>query len=102
MVDVAQLVAQVQSMTAIGASLLISLAAIGTAIGFGMLGGKFLESVARQPELSALLMMRMFLMAGLIDAFAAISVATGLLLFFGKNPLLVEVINSVAQKAAGG
>lgn len=96
--ELAHLVAEVQSVTAIGAALLIALAAIGTALGFGMLGGKFLESIARQPELSPMLMMRMFLMAGLIDAFAAVSVATGLLLFFGKNPLLVEVINAATQK----
>jgi F-type H+-transporting ATPase subunit c len=97
-VELAHLVAQVQSVTAIGAALLIAVAALGTALGFGMLGGKFLESIARQPELSPMLMMRMFLMAGLIDAFAAVSVATGLLLFFGKNPLLAEVLSAAAQK----
>lgn len=96
--ELAHLIAEVQSMTAIGATLLIALAAVGTALGFGMLGGKFLESVARQPELSPMLMMRMFLMAGLIDAFSAISVATGLLLFFGKNPLLLEVVKAAAAK----
>lgn len=99
--ELAKLIAEVQSMTALGASLLIALAAIGTAIGFGILGGKFLESVARQPELSPMLMMRMFLMAGLVDAFAAISVAIGLLLFFGKNPLLLEIVNTATQKIAG-
>jgi F-type H+-transporting ATPase subunit c len=100
-VELAHLIAEVQSMTVIGAALLIAVAAVGTAIGFGILGGKFLESVARQPELSPLLMMRMFLMAGLIDAFAAISVAIGLLLFFGKNPLLAEVIKAAAERVAG-
>jgi F-type H+-transporting ATPase subunit c len=99
--EVAKLIADVQCYTAIGASLLICIAAFGTAIGFGMLGGKFLEAVARQPELSPLLMTRMFLMAGLVDAFAAVSVATGLLLFFAKNPLLLEVTKAVAQTAVG-
>lgn len=96
--ELAKLIAEVQSFTAIGAALLIALAAVGTAIGFGLLGGKFLESVARQPELSPMLMMRMFLMAGLLDAFAAISVAIGLLLFFGNNPLLTAIVNAAAQK----
>lgn len=45
-------------------------------------------------------MMRMFLMAGLIDAFAAISVATGLLLVFGKNPFLFEILKAAAEKVA--
>jgi F-type H+-transporting ATPase subunit c len=94
--DLAKLIADVQGLTAVAAALLIGLAACGTAIGFGLLGGRFLESIARQPELTPMLMMRMFLMAGLVDAFAAISIAIGLLLFFGKNPLLLEVM-----KAAG-
>ena len=39
----ASLIAQVQSMTVIAVALLIGLGALGTAIGFGLLGGKFLE-----------------------------------------------------------
>lgn len=96
--ELARLITEMQSVTAIAAALLIALAAVGTTIGFGMLGGKFLESVARQPELSQMLMMRMFLMAGLIDAFAAISVASGLLLIFGKNPFLAEIVKAAAEK----
>ncbi len=95
--ELAKLITEIQSITAIVSALMIALAAVGTAIGFAILGSKFLESTARQPELAQLLMMRMFLMAGLIDAFAAISVATGLLLIFGKNPFLAEII-----KIAGG
>jgi len=97
-VELARLVTQMQIATVIVAALLIAVAAIGTTIGFAMLGSKFLESTARQPELAQLLMMRMFLMAGLIDAFAAISVATGLLLIFGKNPFLIEIFKAAAEK----
>lgn len=96
--ELANLVTKMQCVTAIIAAALIVFAAIGTAIGFSLLGGKFLESTARQPELAQLLMVRMFLMAGLIDAFAAISVATGLLLVFGTNPFLVEIFKVVAEK----
>jgi F-type H+-transporting ATPase subunit c len=99
MVDIGQLAAQVQSLTAVAVGLLIGLAALGTAIGFGILGGKFLEGVARQPELSPMLMMRMFLMAGLVDAFAAISIALGLLLLFGNNPLLQAALAIIKQQA---
>jgi F-type H+-transporting ATPase subunit c len=90
--ELASLVAQIQSITAIVAGVLIAIAAIGTALGFGMLGGKFLESIARQPELAPMLTMRIFVMAGLIDAFAAVSVATGLLLIFGSNPFLAAFL----------
>src|SRR3982750_141867 len=97
MMEIAQLVASVQGLTAVAAALLIGLASLGTAVGFGVLGGKFLEGVARQPELGPMLMLRMFLMAGLVDAFAAISIVLGLLLFFANNPFLAPVL-----KAAGG
>lgn len=95
--EIAQLIASVQGLTAIAAALLVGLAALGTAIGFGILGGKFLEGVARQPELTPMLMLRMFLMAGLVDAFAAISIVMGLYLIFAKNPFLAEVLNAATQ-----
>lgn len=98
--DVTQFIAQVQANTVIAAALLIGLAALGTSIGFGILGGKFIEGIARQPELSPMLMMRMFLVAGLLDAFAAISIAIGLLLIFGKNPLLLEITNTIVRHVA--
>lgn len=94
MVEMASVIAQVQGLSAIAAGLLIGLAALGTAIGFGVLGGKFLEGVARQPELTPMLMTRMFLMAGLVDAFAAISIVMGLYLFFANNPFLTAVVDA--------
>ena len=54
--------------TIIGASILLAFAALGTAIGFAILGGKFLESSARQPELASSLQTKMFIVAGLLDA----------------------------------
>lgn len=90
--EIASVVAQVQGLTAIAAALFVGLAALGTAIGFGILGGKFLEGVARQPELKGMLMTNMFMMAGLVDAFAVIGIVLGFILFFAKNPFLAEVI----------
>ena len=37
--------------TAIAVAILIGAGALGTAIGFGILGGRFLEGAARQPEM---------------------------------------------------
>ena len=48
--------AQVQGMTAVAVAILIGMGALGTAIGFGLLGGKFLEGAARQPELVPMLL----------------------------------------------
>lgn len=83
----AELVAQVQSMTVIAVSLLIGLGAMGTAIGFGILGGKFLEGAARQPEMIPKLQVKMFIVAGLLDAVTMIGVGIALLFTF-SNPLL--------------
>lgn len=90
--EIASLIASVQGLTAVAAALLIGLSALGTAIGFGILGGKFVEGVARQPELKGMLMGNMFLMAGFVDAFAAIGLVMGFVLMFAKNPFLGPVL----------
>lgn len=98
--DLAYSIAIVQGLSAVAAGLLIGLASLGTAVGFGVLGGKFLEGVARQPELGPMLMLRMFLMAGLVDAFAAISIVMGLYLFFAKNTFLTAVFKAAGQQVS--
>jgi F-type H+-transporting ATPase subunit c len=69
----------------IAVGILIGLCALGPAIGFGLLGGKFLESAARQPELAPTLQVKMFIVAGLIDAIAMIGVAIALFLLFVES-----------------
>lgn len=80
----------VVSFTVISVALLIGLAALGTAIGFAILGGKFLEATARQPELAPMLQTKMFIVAGLLDAVSMIGV--GIALFFTfANPFIAQV-----------
>jgi F-type H+-transporting ATPase subunit c len=94
--EIARMIADVQGMTAIAVGLVLGLGAFGTAIGFGLLGGKFLEGAARQPEMVPMLQVKMFVVAGLLDAVTMIGV--GLALFFTfANPLL-----SAVRDAAGG
>ena len=52
----------------LAAGLMMGLAAIGAAIGIGILGGKFLEGSARQPDLLPLLRTQFFIVMGLVDA----------------------------------
>ena len=78
--DITVLNAEVLKFTVIAAGLLIGLGALGTAIGFAILGGKFLEGAARQPELTPMLQTKMFIVAGLLDAVPMIGVAIALLL----------------------
>lgn len=91
------MIGQIQGSTAIAVGLLIGLASLGTAVGFGVLGGKFLEGVARQPELSGMLMFRMLIVGAFVDAFAAISIAMGLFLLFGTNPVLTAALTAAKQ-----
>ena len=94
--EIAKLIADVQGMTAIAVGLVLGMGALGTAIGFGLLGGKFLEGAARQPEMVPMLQVKMFVVAGLLDAVTMIGV--GLALFFTfANPFL-----SAVQVAAAG
>ena len=88
--DHATLVTQLFSYTLISVGLLIGLGALGTAIGFALLGGKFLEGSARQPELTPMLQTKMFIVAGLLDAVPIIGVAIALLLIF-SNPFTGQI-----------
>ncbi len=77
----------VVSMTILAVAMLIGIGALGTAIGFAILGGKFLEASARQPELAPMLQTKMFIIAGLLDAVTMIAV--GIALFFTfANPFI--------------
>ena len=71
-----------QSVLFLAGALAMGLGALGAAIGIGTLGSKFLESVARQPELLPMLRTQMFIVMGLVDALPIISLAIGLYLVF--------------------
>jgi F-type H+-transporting ATPase subunit c len=83
-------VAFVEAMTALASGLIFGMGAFGTAIGFGILGGRFLEGMARQPELAPALLVRMFIVAALLDAVAFIGIAFALFFMFA-NPFLSAV-----------
>ncbi len=76
--------------TVLGVLLVLGMGALGTAIGFGILGGKFLEGSARQPELSGKLQTSMFLVAGLIDAVTMIGIGIGMWFTFA-NPYINQL-----------
>ena len=88
--DLNSFYAMIQANTAIGIGLMIGLGALGACVGIGIMGSKFLESAARQPELVPMLQGRMFLLAGLIDAAFLIGVALALIFAFA-NPLLSKL-----------
>jgi F-type H+-transporting ATPase subunit c len=80
-------IAHIEGMTVLAVGIIFGLGALGTAIGFGILGGRFLEGMARQPELAPALLARMFIVAALLDAVAFIGIAFALYFTFA-NPFL--------------
>lgn len=70
---------------AISCGIIVGLGVLGASIGIALVGVKYLESSARQPELINPLQVKLFLIAGLIDAAFLIGVAIALLFAFA-NP----------------
>jgi F-type H+-transporting ATPase subunit c len=73
------------ALVALACGLIIGLGALGACIGIGMMGGKYIEGAARQPELMDKLQTKMFLLAGLIDAAFLIGVGIAMMFAFA-NP----------------
>ena len=63
-------------------AILLGLSALGVAIGVALLGSKFLEGIARQPELLPILRTNFFIVIGLLDALPMIGVGISLYMLF--------------------
>ena len=83
---------EVIGFVALAAGLIIGLGALGACIGIGVMGSKYLEAAARQPELMGVLQTKMFLLVGLIDASFIIGVGIALW-FTTANPFLAQIAN---------
>ena len=77
---------QVFGNVALACGLIIALGAIGACIGISLMGGKYLEASARQQELMNELQVKMFILAGLIDA--AFIIGTGIAVWFAISTFL--------------
>ena len=76
---------EIQGLVALACGIIIGLGAIGASIGIALMGGKYLESSARQPELMGKLQTSMFVLAGLIDAAFLIGAAIALYFAIANN-----------------
>jgi len=77
---------EVQATLFIAGAIMMGLGALGAAIGIGVLGGRFLEGAARQPELIPLLRTQFFIMMGLTDAVPMIAVGIAFYVIFAVAP----------------
>jgi F-type H+-transporting ATPase subunit c len=75
-------VTEAAALIILASALVIGLGAIGAAIGVALLGGKFLEGAARQPELLPMLRTQFFIVMGLVDAIPMIGVGIGMYILF--------------------
>lgn len=87
-------------MTVLSIAIMLGLAAIGAALGIAIMGGRFLEGVARQPELANSLQTKMFLLAGLIDAIPIIAVAIALYFLFASGLVDASVLELLKANAS--
>lgn len=66
----------------IAGALMLSFGALGGAIGIAILGARFLDGAARQPELIPLLRTQFFIIMGLVDAVPMIAVGISFYVLF--------------------
>ncbi len=71
---------EVQAAAALGMALVAGISAFGAAIGDGMVGGKAIEAVARQPEARGNIMTIMFISFGMIEALPIIGIVIAFIL----------------------
>ena len=88
----AQAASDFSGLETIGKGLIIGLAAIGPGIGLGILIGKSVEAMARQPEYANQVRTTMFIGIGLIEALAlfGIAVMDGIIILSQYNQLIDE------------
>ena len=66
----------------VAGGLMLGIGAAGAAVGIGILGARFIEGIARQPEMLGMLRTQFFIIMGLVDALPIISIAIGLYVLF--------------------
>jgi len=69
----------------VGAGLAAGLGVIGAGIGIGLIGGKSVEAIARQPEMAGRIFINMILTAALVEGVALFAVIVGVIAL-GKIP----------------
>ncbi len=85
-----ELLATVYASTAIGVGIILAAAALGSALGWGLICSKYLEGIARQPEMRPQLMVQMLFTGGLMEAFPMIVLGLAMWFIFA-NPFVAAL-----------
>jgi F-type H+-transporting ATPase subunit c len=91
-----ELLVSIYASTAIGVGIILAAAGLGSALGWGLICSKYIEGIARQPEMRPQLMGQMLFTGGLMEAFPMIVLGMSMWFVFA-NPFA-----SAAQAALGG
>ena len=89
-------VALIYSATALGVGIILAAAGLGSALGWGMICGRYIDGIARQPELRPQLLGQMLFTGGLMEAFPMIVLGISMWFIFA-NPFM-----GAATAALGG
>ena len=89
-------IASIYTSTAIGVGIILAAAAFGSALGWGMIAGHYIDAITRQPELRPQLLGQMLFTGGLMEAFPMIALGIAMWLILA-NPFI-----GGAKAALGG
>lgn len=82
--------ATVYGSTAIAVGIILGFAGLGSALGWGLICSKYIEGIARQPEMRPQLMGQMLFTGGLMEAFPMIVLGMAMWFVFA-NPFAAAV-----------
>jgi F-type H+-transporting ATPase subunit c len=80
-------IAAIYSSTALAVGIILAAAGLGSALGWGLICQKFIEAIARQPEMRPMLTGQMLFTGGLMEAFPFIVLGMAMWFTFA-NPFL--------------
>ncbi len=89
-------IAMLYAYTALGVGIILAFAGGASALGWGLIMGKYLEGIARQPEMRPQLLGQSLFSGGLMEAFPMIVLGMSMWFIFA-NPFL-----GAAKSAIGG
>ena len=89
-------IATIYAYTALGVAVILAAAGLGSALGWGLICSKFIEGIARQPEMRPQLTGQMLFTGGLMEAFPFIVLGISMWFIFA-NPFI-----GAARSAIGG
>ena len=92
----ASVVSEIVSATALVVGIVLAAAALGSALGWGLICSKFIEGIARQPEMRSQLTGQMLFTGGLMEAFPMIVLGISMWFIFA-NPFLASAAAAIGS-----